>query len=100
LFPDCIFFFQPADIVTQILNAGLAAPIDVQVRGLDLNTNYALAEKIKTQVSAIPGAVDVHIKQAINGPVININVDREKAAQLGFTQQDVAGSVLVSLSSS
>jgi CzcA family heavy metal efflux pump len=100
LFPDCVFFFQPADIVTQILNAGLAAPIDIQVRGLDLDTNYALAEKINNQVKAIPGAVDVHIKQAINGPVINVNVDREKAKQLGFTQQDVAGAMLVSLSSS
>jgi multidrug efflux pump subunit AcrB len=100
LFPECIFFFQPADIVTQILNAGLAAPIDVQVRGLDLTTNYALAEKIQKQLKAIPGAVDVHIKQAINGPVINVDVDREKASQLGFAQRDVANSMLVSLSSS
>jgi CzcA family heavy metal efflux pump len=99
-FPDCVFFFQPADIVTQILNAGLAAPIDVQVRGLDLDTNFALAEKIVGQMRAIPGAVDVHIKQSINGPVINVTVDREKAAQLGFTQNSVAGSMLVSLSSS
>jgi len=99
-FPDCIFFFQPSDIVTQILNAGLAAPIDVQVRGLNLETNYSLAEKLQDQIRAIPGAVDVHIKQAINGPVINVVVNREKAAQLGFTQRDVAGSVLVSLSSS
>ena len=98
LFPECIFFFQPADIVTQILNAGLAAPIDVQVRGLDLDKNYILAEQITDQVSTIPGAVDVHIKQAINGPVINVNVDRE--TELGFTQQDIAGSMLVSLSSS
>ena len=100
LFPTCIFFFQPADIVTQILNAGLAAPIDVQVRGQDLVGNYAFAEKIRDQISAIPGAVDVHIKQAINGPVVNVNVDRHKASQLGFTQHDVAGSMLVSLSSS
>jgi CzcA family heavy metal efflux pump len=100
MFPECVFFFQPADIVTQILNAGLAAPIDVQVRGLDLKTNFALAEKLQSELRAIPGAVDVHIKQAMNGPVINIDVDREKAAQLGFTQQDVAGSMLVSLSSS
>ncbi|HEY9758100.1 MAG TPA: efflux RND transporter permease subunit [Oculatellaceae cyanobacterium] len=99
-FPQCIFFFQPADIVTQILNAGLAAPIDVQVRGLDTTVTYALAEKINNQIKAIPGAVDVHIKQAINGPVIQVEVDREKAAQLGFTQRDVAGSMLVSLSSS
>jgi CzcA family heavy metal efflux pump len=100
LFPDCVFFFQPADIVTQILNAGLAAPIDVQVRGLNLDTNYGLAEQIANQVRQIPGAVDVHIKQSINGPVINVVVDRQKAAQLGFTQRDVAGSMLVSLSSS
>jgi CzcA family heavy metal efflux pump len=100
LFPDCSFFFQPSDIVTQILNAGLAAPIDVQVRGLNLTTNYALGEKIRDQIRAIPGAVDVHIKQAINGPVINVDVDRQKASLLGFTQRDVAGSVLVSLSSS
>jgi len=100
LYPTCIFFFQPADIVTQILNAGLAAPIDVQVRGLDLKTNFALAEKIQDQIKAIPGAVDVHIKQAINGPVINVDVDREKASQLGFAQRDVANSMLVSLSSS
>jgi len=99
-FPECVFFFQPADIVTQILNAGLAAPIDVQVRGLNLNTNYALAEKIQAQIRAIPGAVDVHIKQAINGPVITVNVDRQKASQIGFTQRDVANSMLVSLSSS
>lgn len=100
LYPECVFFFQPADIVTQILNAGLAAPIDVQVRGLNMNTNFALAEKIRDQIEKIPGAVDVHIKQAINGPVINVNVDRQKAAQLGFTQKDIAGSMLVSLSSS
>jgi multidrug efflux pump subunit AcrB len=100
LYPDCVFFFQPADIVTQILNAGLAAPIDVQVRGLQMDTNYATAEKILDQIKAIPGAVDVHIKQAINGPVIQVTVDREKASQLGFTQRDVAGSMLVSLSSS
>lgn len=100
LFPNCVFFFQPADIVTQILNAGLAAPIDVQVRGLDLQQNFQLAEKIRDEIKAIPGAVDVHIKQAINGPVINVNVDRSKAAQLGFTQRDVASSMLVSLSSS
>ncbi len=100
LFPEIDFFFQPADIITQILNAGLAAPVDVQVRGADLNTNYALAERIKRQIRSIPGAVDVHIKQAVTGPVIDVKVDRQKAAQLGLTQRDVAGSMLVSLSSS
>ncbi len=99
-FPGCEFFFQPADIVTQILNAGLAAPIDVQVRGQDLNANYLLAEEIRNKIIAIPGAADVHIKQSIAGPVINVDVDRQKASQLGFTQRDVASSMLVSLSSS
>ena len=69
------FFFQPADIVTQILNAGLAAPIDVQVRGQDLEANFLLAEQIRNEIAKIPGAVDVHVKQAINGPVINVDVD-------------------------
>lgn len=100
LYPECVFFFQPADIITQILNAGLAAPIDIQVRGLNVEATYAYAEKMQELVKAIPGAVDVHLKQAINGPVIRVNVDREKAAQLGFTQRDIASSLLVSLSSS
>jgi multidrug efflux pump subunit AcrB len=100
MYPDCIFFFQPADIVTQILNAGLAAPIDIQVRGMDTNTTYAIAEKIENAIKTIPGAVDVHVKQSVNGPVIDVNVNREKASQLGFTQRDVANSMLVSLSSS
>jgi CzcA family heavy metal efflux pump len=100
LFPGTVFFFQPADIVTQILNAGLAAPIDIQVRGQDLTADYQLAEKIRDQISVIPGAVDVHLKQSISGPVINVDVDRQKASQIGFTQRDVSGSMLVSLSSS
>jgi CzcA family heavy metal efflux pump len=100
LYPTTDFFFQPADIVTQILNAGLAAPIDIQVRCNDINTSFDVAEKIRNQMRTIPGAVDVHLKQSLSGPVINIDVDRQKASQLGFTQQDVAGSVLVSLSSS
>jgi len=100
VFPDCIFFFQPADIVTQILNAGLAAPIDVQVRGMDLRQTFPLAQKIRDEITDIPGAVDVHIKQAINGPMIDVNVDRQKASQIGLTQRDVSGAMLVSLSSS
>ncbi|MBU6452749.1 MAG: efflux RND transporter permease subunit [Cyanobacteria bacterium REEB67] len=100
LFPGTVFFFQPADIVTQILNAGLAAPIDIQVRGQDLAGDFQLAEKIRDQISVIPGAVDVHLKQSISGPVINVDVDRQKASQIGFTQRDVSGSMLVSLSSS
>jgi multidrug efflux pump subunit AcrB len=100
LYPTCEFFFQPADIVTQILNAGLAAPIDIQVRGQDLTGDYQMAEKIRDEIKKIPGAVDVHIKQSISAPVINVDVDRQKASQIGFTQRDVSGSMLVSLSSS
>jgi multidrug efflux pump subunit AcrB len=100
LFPEMGFFFQPADIVTQILNAGLAAPIDVQVRSFDMQQSYNIARELKEQLKQVPGAVDVHIKQAISGPVIGVNVDRQKAAQLGLTQRDIASSMLVSLSSS
>ncbi len=100
MFPEMNFFFQPADIVTQILNAGLAAPIDVQVKCFDINKSFEVAEDVKTKIREIPGAVDVHIKQAMNGPVIAVDVDRKKAAQLGFTQRDVAAALLVSLSSS
>lgn len=100
LFPQCEFFFQPPDISTQILNAGIPAPIDVQVRGLDLAKSFELATKIEERIKKIPGAVDVHLKQAMNGPLIKVDVDRQKAAQVGLAQRDVAGSVLVSLSSS
>jgi multidrug efflux pump subunit AcrB len=100
LYPQCEFFFQPADIVTQILNAGLAAPVDIQVRCFDIDKSFNLAEKIKRQLAQIPGAVDVHLKQAMNGPVIAVDVDRQKAQQLGFSQNDVAGALLVSISGS
>lgn len=100
LFPEIGFFFQPADIVTQILNAGLAAPIDVQVRSSDMEQAYGIAEKLRSDLRSVPGAVDVHIKQSISGPVINVKVDRQKALQLGFTQHDVSAALLVSLSSS
>lgn len=99
-FPNCEFFFQPPDISTQILNAGIPAPIDVQIRGLNLEKTYAIAERVKQELKGVPGAVDVHLKQAMNGPVIKVNVDRQKAAQVGLAQRDVAGAVLVSLSSS
>ena len=100
LFPNCEFFFQPPDISSQILNAGIPAPIDVQVRGLNVEKNYAIAQRLEQQLKGIPGAVDVHLKQAMNGPVIKVNVDRQKAAQVGLAQRDVASAVLVSLSSS
>jgi multidrug efflux pump subunit AcrB len=99
-FPEVSFYFQPADIVTQILNAGLPAPIDIQVIGLDPYKNYELAQKIKRDVWNVPGAVDVCLHQVIDAPQFIFNVDRVKAAELGLTQRDVSNSFLVTLSSS
>jgi len=101
-FPDLTFFFQPADIVGQILNFGLPAPIDVQVVGPLPNApaNYALARQIERRLARIPGAVDVHTHQVVDVPEFLFNVDRTRAEQLGLTQQDVANSLLISLASS
>jgi len=98
-FPDLTFFFQASDIVTQILNFGLPAPIDIQVVGRDPN-NYKLAQQIDARVSQIPGVVDAHVHQVVDTPELRVNVDRTRAEQLGLTQQDVANTVLYSLSSS
>ncbi len=102
LYPDLTFFFQPADIVGQILNFGLPAPIDVQVGGplRNLDKDFDIAAGIASRVSAVPGAVDVHVHQVRDVPMMKITVDRDRASQLGFTQADVASGVLISLSSS
>ena len=100
-FPVLTFFFQPADIVGQILNFGLPAPIDVQVIGPlgNAKANYALAKQVTARLARIPGAVDVHLHQVVDAPELRFNVDRTRADQLGLTQQDVANSLLISLSS-
>ncbi|MEK6303329.1 MAG: efflux RND transporter permease subunit [Acidobacteriota bacterium] len=98
-FPDMTFFYQPADIVTQVLNFGLPAPIDIQVVGHDPK-NQDIAREIQTRVAAIPGAIDVHISQVLNIPELFVNVDRTRAQQIGLTQREVASDMLVSLSSS
>src|SRR5262245_15828020 len=99
-FPELTFYFQPADIVSQILNFGLSAPIDVQVGGLDRKKNYELAVKIADRIRSIRGITDVHLHQVVNVPKKHLEVDQTRALQLGLTQQDVAQSVLVSLSGS
>jgi multidrug efflux pump subunit AcrB len=101
-YPNLTFFFQPADIVGQILNFGLPAPIDVQVVGPPANAkaNYAIARRIEARIARIPGAVDVHTHQVVDVPELRFDVDRTRAGQLGLTQRDVADSLLVSLSSS
>ncbi len=101
-FPDLNFFFQPADIVGQILNFGLPAPIDLQVIGPLTNApaNYKLAKELNRRLELVAGAVDVHIHQVVDTPEIRFNVDRTRADQLGMRQSDVANGLLVSLSSS
>ncbi len=101
-FPDLTFFFQPADMVGQILNFGLPAPVDVQVVGplRNLAKNHVIAEQISKRIERIPGAADVHIHQVNDVPMINLEVDRARAGQMGFSQLDVASGLLISLSSS
>jgi multidrug efflux pump subunit AcrB len=99
-FPGTEFYFQPADIVSQVLNFGLPAPIDVQLTGPNVAKNYELARKLLPRLQAVPGAVDVHIQQGYDQPQLNITVDRTKAQQVGMTQTVVANNALVSLSNS
>jgi multidrug efflux pump subunit AcrB len=99
-FPDMDFFFQPANITSQILNFGLPAPIDLQVVGRNAEANYAIAQKLAKRISHIPGVADAHVHQVADQPVIRLDVDREKASQMGLTQRDVTSSMLISLSGS
>jgi multidrug efflux pump subunit AcrB len=98
-FPDLSFYFQPADIVSQILNFGLPAPIDIQIAGY-APQNYAIAREIEARLKQIPGTADVGLHQVTNAPELQVKVDRTRAQELGFTERDVASSVLISLSSS
>jgi multidrug efflux pump subunit AcrB len=82
-FPDDGFFFQAANITNQILNFGIPAPIDVQITGRDQGAAYKVAQDFESRLEVIPGAVDVHIRQEVNTPAIDFNVDRDKAARRG-----------------
>ena len=99
-FPGVEFFFQPADIVTQILNFGIPAPIDVQVVGTDLQTNYEIAQRIAGRMRHIPGTADVHVQQLMSLPTLHMDIERTRVTQVGLTARDVAQSALVSLSGS
>jgi multidrug efflux pump subunit AcrB len=98
-YPDMEFFFGAADIVSQILNFGLSAPIDVQVKGVSTG-NYDIATQIAEQVKKVTGAVDVHVQEVVHSPDLRVNVDRTQAEQSGLQQQNVASAVLISLASS
>ncbi len=98
VFPNVTFFFEAANITNQILNFGLPAPIDLQVVGRDPR-NYSIAQALAARIARIPGAADVHVHQIVDYPELRINVDRDKAGQLGLQQRDVSNSLLISLSS-
>ncbi len=99
-FPQCSYYFQPADIITQILNAGLPAPIDIKIMGFKRDENFEIAKKILRKVENVEGAVDVCLHQVLNSPKFLFEVDRTRANQLGLNQRDISNSFLVSLSSS
>lgn len=99
-FPELLVFFQSADIVGQILNAGLPAPLDVQVAGTNRAENLALARFLERRLKEVPGAVDVYLQQRTNAPELALSVDRVRAAGLGLTQREVATDLLVSLAAS
>ena len=99
-FPGIEFFFQPADIVTQILNFGLPAAIDVQFTGANLEQNAVLASELLKSIRTIPGAVDAHVHQRMDGPIIDMQMDRTRLQQFGLTAFNVGQNVLVSLSGS
>jgi multidrug efflux pump subunit AcrB len=99
-FPGVSFFFQPADIVSQVLNFGLPSPIDIQVVGRDQQKNYQIAQDIAEQLRHVPGAADVHVQQMFDLPSLQVKADRTKVQEVGFTQRDVASSLLVALSGS
>ncbi|WP_267221286.1 efflux RND transporter permease subunit [Dyella silvae] len=99
-FPGVTFSFLPADIVTQILNFGSPAPVDVQVSGFKVAANYAFSQKLLERLRHVPGVADARIQQALDYPEFDVKVDRSRALELGFAQRDVANNLLVSLTGS
>lgn len=99
-FPGVEFFFQPADIVTQILNFGLPAAIDVQFTGPNIEANAQLAGELAKSLRTIPGAVDVHVHQKLDSPAVDLQVDRSRLQQIGMTAQNVGQNLLIALSGS
>jgi multidrug efflux pump subunit AcrB len=99
-YPGTTFYFVPSDIVTQVLNFGLPAPIDIQIEGSDIEGNREVAARVLHEIEQIPGVADARIQQAFDYPEFDVAVDRTKAAQGGYTERDVANSMLNSLSGS
>jgi multidrug efflux pump subunit AcrB len=99
-FPGVTFYELPVDIVTQILNFGLPAPLDVQIVGNDVNGNRAFAERLLDKIKAVAGTADLRIQQPFDDPALRVDVDRTKALQMGLSQRDVATSLLTATSGS
>src|SRR4029079_15465461 len=99
-FPGSIFYFQTADIVSQVLNFGLSAPIDVQVQDVNFDRASELARKLLRRMQRIPGVADAHMVQVLNYPSLQVDVDRLRATKLNVSQRDVANNMLTTLSSS
>jgi len=99
-FPGVSFYFLPADMVTQIVNFGLPSPIDVQIEGNNVQASHQIAEKLMAEMHGVPGLTDLHIQQPLDYPTLDVAVDRTKAAQAGYTEQQVAQSALNTLSGS
>jgi multidrug efflux pump subunit AcrB len=99
-FPEVTFYFQAADMVTQILNFGLPAQIDVRTVGRDRATNLAVTQELRRRIAAIPGIVDAHLQQEIDGPAFMAAIDRARALQFGLSPQSIANDINISLSSS
>jgi multidrug efflux pump subunit AcrB len=99
-FPGVTFYFLPADIVSQILNFGLPAPIDIQIVGQNIEGNRSYADKLLNQIKYIPGTTDLRIQQPFNAPKLQVDIDRTKSQQAGYTARDVANNLLVALSGS
>ena len=99
-FPGVTFYFLPADIVSQILNFGLPAPVDIQIVGPNIEGNRLYADKLLNQIKYIPGTTDLRIQQAFNAPKLQVDIDRTKSQEAGYTARDVANNLLVALSGS
>jgi multidrug efflux pump subunit AcrB len=99
-FPDLTFYFQPADIVSQILNFGLKSPINIRIAGYNKAANLEIARAMRDRIAKIPGAADVHIHQDVAAPELRLNLDRTRLAENGITQQNVANDVMITLASS
>ncbi len=97
-FPDLTVYFQAADIISQVLNFGLSAPLDVQISGPNLDSDFAIASRLKAEIERIPGLTDIRTAQPLDYPAFRVEVDRDKALELGITEEQAASSLLTSLS--